>query len=320
MASDKEYLILNKRIKSTIQKAKRISIPGFDGVPVFYVVKFFVDGISKGYIAIRASAVAFNFSLAIFPAVMFLFTLIPFLPIKGLNNELLTIAKDILPNNAFSFLESTLVNTITTKNSKVLSFGVFASLLFSTNGIHSLIQAFNNTYHSIETRSWLAIRLVAIQLVFIISVLITTALILITFSHYAMDKLVEMEILQMNITFYLLVTGKWFIIIALFFFAISFLYYYAPAKKTEWKFISAGSTLATILALLTSLGFSYFVNNFGQYNKLFGSIGTMMVILLWLYFNSFALILGFELNASINTAHSNSKYKNDEEKNTGDQE
>jgi len=106
----------------------------------------------------------------------------------------------------------------------------------------------------------------------------------------------------MDITYYLITFGKWVVIIALFFFTISFLYYYAPAKKSDWKFISAGSTLATILALLTSLGFSYFVNNFGQYNKLYGSIGTLMVILLWLYFNSFALILGFELNASINNA------------------
>jgi membrane protein len=114
--------------------------------------------------------------------------------------------------------------------------------------------------------------------------------------------MVEFEILQMNITYYLISSAKWVVIIALFFFSISFLYYFAPAKKTDWKFISAGSTLATTLALLTSLGFSYFVNNFGQYNKLYGSIGTIMVILLWIYFNSFALILGFELNASINNA------------------
>ncbi|MDA3779886.1 MAG: YihY/virulence factor BrkB family protein, partial [Bacteroidales bacterium] len=109
-------------------------------------------------------------------------------------------------------------------------------------------------------------------------------------------------IMQTNFTYYFITFGKWIIIIAFFFFAISSLFYLAPAKKTKWRFISVGSTLATILTLLTSLGFSYFVNNFGQYNKLYGSIGTLMVILIWLYFNSFAILLGFELNASINNA------------------
>ncbi|MCK7528781.1 MAG: YihY/virulence factor BrkB family protein [Ignavibacteriales bacterium] len=88
------------------------------------------------------------------------------------------------------------------------------------------------------------------------------------------------------------------------------LYFLCTYEETRWRFISAGSTMATILALITSLGFSYFVNNFGQYNKLYGSIGTIMVILLWLYFNSFALILGFELNASINNARYKKHYLN----------
>ena len=139
-------------------------------------------------------------------------------------------------------------------------------------------------------------------IVFMIFILIATSVLLITFGQYVLNQLVDANILEMDIRYYLVLTAKWLIVIALFFFSISFLYYFAPAKKDQWKFISAGSTLATILALLSSLGFSYFVNNFGAYNKLYGSIGTIMVVLLWLYFNSFALILGFELNASINNA------------------
>ncbi|MFC2096384.1 YihY/virulence factor BrkB family protein [Bacteroidota bacterium] len=293
---------LSTQILNFKAKAKKVSIPGFDGVPIYYVIKFFISGAKNGYLATRASAIAFNFALAIFPTMLFLFTLIPFIPVQNLQIELLTLIKDFLPQNAFQYFESTLVSVVTIKKIGVFSFGAFASLIFSTNAVHALIQAFNNTYHTIDTRNWTAIRVVSTFLVFMIFILIATAVLLITFGQFILTSLVEVKIIETNIIYYFITLIKWLIIVALFFFSISFLYYYAPAKKSKWKFISAGSTLATILALLTSLGFSYFVNNFGQYNKLYGSIGTIMVVLLWLYFNSFALILGFELNASINNA------------------
>ncbi|MCD4833126.1 MAG: YihY/virulence factor BrkB family protein [Bacteroidales bacterium] len=300
--SIKKDSFLNTKIGNFKAKAKNVSMPGFDGVPIYYVFKFFISGAKNGYLATRASAIAFNFALAIFPTMLFIFTLIPFIPVKNLQIELLELIKDFLPQNASQYFESTLISVVTVKKIGVFSFGAFASLIFSTNAVHALIQAFNNTYHTIDTRNWTAIRVVSTFLVFMIFILIATSVLLITFGQFFLTKLVEIEILQMNLTYYLITAGKWLVIIALFFFSISFLYYFAPAKKAQWKFISSGSTLATILALLTSLGFSYFVNNFGQYNKLYGSIGTIMVILLWLYFNSFALILGFELNASINNA------------------
>ncbi|OFX89921.1 MAG: hypothetical protein A2W99_08850 [Bacteroidetes bacterium GWF2_33_16] len=294
---------INAQLIKIIDWAKRITVPGFDGVPLYDVSKFFISGIHKGYLATRASSIAFNFALALFPTVLFLFTLIPFIPISNLQTELLQLIHDFLPGNAYRFFETTLVSVVTQKKGGVLSFGAITSLLFASSGIHSLIDAFNNSYHTIETRNWLAIRIVSTILVFVLFFLLTFALLIIVFSQFAINALVNYHILQVNLTYYLIIAGKWIVVAALFFFAISFLYYHAPSKKTQWRFISAGSTMATILAILTSLGFSYFVNNFGQYNKLYGSIGTVMVILLWLYFNSFALILGFELNASINNAH-----------------
>lgn len=300
--STKNTSFLNTKISILKTKAKEASVPGFDGVAIHYVIKFFMSGAKNGYLATRASAIAFNFALAIFPTMLFLFTLIPFIPVKNLQVELLTLIKDFLPQNAFQYFESTLVSVVTVKKIGVFSFGALASLVFSTNAVHALIQAFNNTYHTIDTRNWTAIRVVSTFLVFMIFILIATSVLLITFGQFILTSLVEVKILKLDFIYYIIATGKWLVIIALFFFSISFLYYFAPAKKSQWKFISAGSTLATILALLTSLGFSYFVNNFGQYNKLYGSIGTIMVVLLWLYFNSFALILGFELNASINNA------------------
>jgi membrane protein len=132
--------------------------------------------------------------------------------------------------------------------------------------------------------------------------MISLAGFLVIFGKMAVDRLVQVGILEKHLVLYLLISLKWILIILLLFMAISALYYLAPAKRTDFKFLSPGSTLATMLFILTSLGFSAYVNSYGQYNKLYGWIGTLMVILIWLYLNSIALLVGFELNVSIKAA------------------
>jgi membrane protein len=143
---------------------------------------------------------------------------------------------------------------------------------------------------------------IALLLVGIVSGLITLAIAIITFGQHIIDYLVYNDYLKDHFTVNLLTVGKWLVIILIFFVANSFLYYLAPAKKTKWRFISAGGTLATVLSIITFVGFSYYINNFGQYNKLYGSIGTLLVIMLLMYILSMILLIGFELNASINEA------------------
>ena len=133
--------------------------------------------------------------------------------------------------------------------------------------------------------------------------LISLAGSLVIFGKLAVNRLAELDMIEKTMVFYILIAIKWILIILLLFLAISFLYYLAPARRTEFRFFSPGSILATGLFILTSLGFSAYVNNFGHYNKLYGSIGTLMVILLWLYLNSIALLIGFELNVSIKAAN-----------------
>ncbi len=283
-------------------KAKKITLPGFDGMPLYDVMAFFFRGIIEGAITTRASSIAFNFYLAIFPSIIFIFTLIPFIPIDNFQIELLSLLENFMPNNAFLALQGTLEDIITNQRSSLLSFGFLAAVIFSTNGFNSMIEAFNATIHTVDTRSWLAQRVISLFLSFIVFSLTIIAVSLIVFSQWALDFLVDYNIIKEAFTIYLLDAGKWFVIVALFFFTISFLYYLAPAKKTRWRFISAGSTLSTMLTIAISLGFSFYINNFGQYNSLYGSIGTILVILVWLYLNSITLLIGYELNASIKDA------------------
>jgi len=271
-------------------------------MPIYDVADFFFTGIQRGSIVTRAQSLAFSFFLAIFPAIIFLFSLIPYVPIGNFQNEILNIIEGVLPQNAYSTVRSTIEDIIRIQRGGLLSVGFVMALYFTTNGFMTMMRGFNSSYHVVESRTPFQQRKVAIVLTFILSILLIVSTTLIIFSEVATKYLVTHSILKSKTQILLLTLGKWTVVMSLFFFAISFLYYYAPAVKKNYRFISAGSTLATLLSIVVSTGFAYFVNNFGQYNKIYGSIGTLIVIMLWIYFNSVILILGFELNASIENA------------------
>ncbi len=293
-----------KRLGERIaEKAQKVSFPFFDGVPIYDVALFFWRSIVSGAITTRASAIAFSFFIAFFPALIFLFTLIPYIPINNFQNELFMMIKHVVPESTFATIEDTLMDIIMQPRGDLLSLGFFMALIFSTNGLASMMSAFDATVHSIKRRNWLSQRMAAIILLFILLVLLTIAIALLTSGQTFIDFLVEKSILRDSLTVYLLTFGKWVITVSMFFFAYSFLYYMAPAKKSKWRFISAGGTLATILSIGTIVGFTYYINNFSQYNKLYGSIGTLLIVLLLMYVMSLILLIGFELNASIYQAH-----------------
>lgn len=283
------------------EKLRALTLPGFDKVPIFEVFRFFFEGFQKGALVTRASAIAFNLMLAMLPSTIFLFTLIPFIPISNFQNELVDLFGSILPENAYSFMETTIVDVITRKSGTLLLFMFLATLLFSTNGIHAIVHAFNVSTHEFDTRSWVAQRKIAIVLLLTILLLIAVSVSLIIFGKTLIESLME----DTNLLYYIFITLKWLVIFIILYLAISSLYYLAPARRSEFRFFSAGSSLATLLFVLTSMGFSWYVNHFGQWNKLYGSIGTLMVILVWLYLNSITLLIGFELNVSIRTANRN---------------
>lgn len=294
-----------KRIgEKIVERAKKVSLPFFDGVPIYDVTLFFWRSIVDGSITTRASAIAFSFFIAFFPFIIFLFTLIPYIPINNFQNELFMLLQQVVPESTFATIEGTLMDIIMRPRGDLLSLGFFMAVVFSTNGLASMMSAFDATIHSIYRRSWLSQRLAALILLFILSILLTVAIALLTGGQLFIDYLQDHNIFRDSFTVYFLTFGKWVITLSMFFFAYSFLYYMAPAKKTKWRFISAGGTLATILSIITIAGFTYYINNFSQYNKLYGSIGTLLIILLLMYVMSLILLVGFELNASIYQAHS----------------
>ncbi|MFO7756556.1 MAG: YihY/virulence factor BrkB family protein [Bacteroidales bacterium] len=306
-----KLLFRNKHNTGRLEWLKKLVLPGFDRVPIYDVIIFFIRGFRKGALVTRASAIAFNLLLSLVPATFFLFTLIPYIPIPNFQNEVILLFESIMPERANDYFKQSIVEAITNRSDAFLIIMFLASAIMSTNGIHALINAFVVSDHKFETRSWIAQRKIAFFLFFIIGLLITISAILLIFGRSAVERLVQNNIIESSIVFYILLISKWVVIISLLFLAISFLYYLAPSRKARFRFISAGSSLATLLFISTSLGFSAYVNNFDQYNKLYGSMGTVLVILLWLYLNSITLLTGFELNASIKTANSNNSGNGD---------
>jgi len=301
------FIIYSPPVRKISDASKKLILPGFDGMPLYDVADFFFTGIQKGAIKTRASSVAYSFFLALFPAIIFLFSLIPYIPVKNFQPQLLALLQDIFPKDAYIAASSTIEDIVKHQRGGLLSLGFVMVVYFTTNGISALIDGFNKSYHVKETRKGMGQRLMAFTLTAILSLLIIFAIIIITTSESATQYLVTAGIIKSKGQIVLLYIGKWLVIIALFLFAISFLYYFGPALHKRWRFFSPGSLLAASLSILTSVGFGAFVNNFGNYNKLYGSIGTLIVIMLWIYYNALILIIGFELNASIDIAKSSKK-------------
>lgn len=289
---------VNIRNKRLVRWSKQIKFPGTKGLSAHEVISYFVRGLSKGSLNIRATSIAFHFLLALGPAIIFLLGLIPYLPIRNFQQGLMEILMEVIPKNSYAALEMLLQD----KHNGLQIFGFLVTLFFVQKGINGILEAFNATYHTMVTRRWIDRRLIAVGLFAILFVLVTLAAILLFFSNLGIKYLYMHGIIMDYGNYLLLQLGKWIIILTLTFLAISFLYYLAPSRKTRWRFFTPGSILATLLSIITSIGFSYFVNHFAPFNRFFGSIGTLIAVMLWMNFNALALLAGFELNASIRNA------------------
>lgn len=289
----------------SVTASKKIILPGFEGVPLYNVILFFIKGLQSSALGNQATSLSFRFFLAIFPGLIFIITLIPYIPIANFQDLLLQLLKDIMPHSAYQATQETFLDLIKNKQGGLLSFGFIFALYLATNGVFAMMSGFNESVHIVEKRPAYKIRLISLMLVGIITLLLTFSTALIVFSGWVFGYLLHHGIINDGISLYALLLGKWIILLGLLLTAVSFLYYFGPSGKVKYRFISAGSSLATVFIIIVSSGFAFYVNNFGSYNKLYGSIGTIIVVMLFINFNVFVILLGYELNSSIYLAKQN---------------
>jgi membrane protein len=290
-----------------IRWSKTFVIRGFYPLSLYHVMAFFAREIDQLTMFNRAASLSFNFMLAFFPGTIFLFTLIPYVPVVNFQKNLLSLLSTVLPYNAYMAFQATIEDIVRHQNGKLLSIGFITALYFATNGITILMRDFNKSSLVIEKRTWLKRRLIAAALTTVLSISLLVAITVMTISETTINYLKSHIDSEGHFWYYLVALLRWIILVAIFFFSISLLYRYGPAHKIKWKFLNTGAILATILAVLTTMGFNYYINNFASYNKVYGSIGTLIILMIWLHLNSLILLIGFELNASIDYSKRNIK-------------
>lgn len=284
-------------------RSKKIILPGFQGRPLFDVASFFFSQVKKVGLIDRARSIAFSFLTAIPAATIFICTLIPYLPVSHqIERQLLLITRDVTPNqNTYILVSRFLEDFLEKPRVGLLSFGFVLALFYSSNAMIGIMRSFNKSLiyntrrNALQTR-WMAIKLTTLVLCFIIA----SVIILVTQAELLRSILKTLHVSHNDHSARRLFrTLRWIVIIPLFYIAIACIYKYGPAVQERWSLWAPGTFLATFLTILTTMAFSYWVNRFGTYNKVYGSIGTVMILMLLVYFNSLVLLIGYELNVSI---------------------
>ncbi|MCF0039499.1 YihY/virulence factor BrkB family protein [Dyadobacter fanqingshengii] len=296
-----EKLLKNRQIKRLIVWLQQTVFLG-GTVSLYDILVNLVRSNRKYDIDQRASAVAYSLTLALFPAVIFLFTLIPYIPIEHLDQQIMDLLRENLPSGIYDDADQTIMDIISRPRSGVLSFGFIFAMIASTNGMMSLMRSFDMVYDDNDTRGFLKLRGIATLLTLLLIVVLFVSIILLIVGDGVMHILSEWNIVRetwmislLNITRYLISFGSLML-------TISMIYRYAPSHGRQFSFINAGAIISSVLIMLATYGFSFYLSRFSSYNKLYGSIGTMIALMIWLYLLAFVIILGFEINAGINTA------------------
>ena len=296
-------------INFLIKKSKNWSPAGFQGISLYAVLKYYGKNFSIPHLTERAAAISYNFIMAIPPTCLFIFTLIPSLPFvskSALKHQLHFLITDIIPAKAnnkgiIQFVDGFI------NGSKIglISFTFILSLLFASNAVMGLMRSFNKDYIGFKKVKGLKKRWIAIKLTILLFGLLMLCFILLLVQNNILNLI---GITNRHIR-HIILYGRWVFIIALIFYSYAFIYKYAPSTKKRWKLVSPGAVIATTLSIIATILFSAFVNNFGRYNILYGSIGSIMVVMIMIFLNSLVVLIGFEFNLSINTLKSISEEK-----------
>lgn len=298
-----QRIILTSRpVSYVIRKSKEISLPGFEGIPLYDVASFFLKQTQQIGLNERAAAIAFDFLMAVPPMAIFLFTLLANAPdSQRLYSEALILARQFSMNDDTYALIKSVMDDFFKPDSKLISLGLLAAIYFSSNAMITIMRTFNKSmlHIEVENRNFLQLRWMAIKLtVLIVMLIIATTLVLVTQGAilgkirnwlFLGDKSFEwiIQLVRLSISFFLV------------FLAIALIYKYAPAIEKKWKLNSPGALLATFMTIAFTYLFSYWVNNFAAYNKVYGSLGSILILMLLIFVNSLVLLIGFELNVSI---------------------
>lgn len=280
---------------------------------LYDVGRIFFYHLQKDDVFERASAMAFNFTVAMFPLLLFLLNTIPFIQFifpEVTTANILLFVGDILPDNIYDEAAPTIMDIVSKPRQSLLSLGFFLALYLSTNGVISMMNAFNAVYRTKEYRSFFRTRLIAVSIILVLVLSICGAVLVMLVGSDLLLRISEFDFVSNNIYYYSLAFFRFFVLLTLFMIATAYIFRFAPAVHDKWKFFSTGSVVAGFLITLGFFLFTFYLNNFNSYNKLYGSIGTMIAVMFWLWITSILVLIGFEINVSLDKARGKKRPEN----------
>ena len=294
-----DRIISSRPVQALLDWTRHHSLPGFEGIPIYNVSAFILRELKRESILVRANAMAFSFFLAMFPSLLVLIALIPLLPLDDFITTVQESILQLLPTQAAEYIIQVVDDFTTSNQTGVLSLGVLLTFWFASNGMMSMLRGFEKNYKiSYDPRSGLKRRFVALKLTVILGVTFVASMAVIVFGRQVLDITARWVDIS-SVRYQAILIIRWIAIFFLFYAGISVVYRYGPSIKTKISFFSPGTTFATAMSILTSTAFSYYINRFGNYNDLYGSIGAFMVLMIWMQINSIIILMGYELNAAI---------------------
>lgn len=298
----KRHLLYSRANRNLVAWAGGMRPPGFGGMDLFRISRFFFRAIHQGELVTRASAIAFRIFLALFPSLLVLLTLIPFIPVPHFQDTLLNTFHDLLPAEVYKFIEGLLHDLVVKKHSTLLSVSFVLGLFFASNSVAAILDGFSASYHVTTWHTPLKQRLLSLGLLLVIGLLCVMAAALLTLGNWTLNELrtagFEMNAIERWVFF----AAKGAVAALLTLFALSLLYYAGDPAARRFKLVTPGAVLAIVLVFLLSQALAFMFDHITDYNALYGSIGAIIAVQIWLYLNMLVILVGYELNASIATA------------------
>ena len=288
-------------IKQLVIVLQNIKLPWLQGISLYELLDFYISSIIKGALAYRAAAISWSFFMALFPFMLFIFNLIPFIPIKGFQKDFLFFVASAVPPNTYGAIENIINDILHNSQSGLLSWGFLLSVYLMTNGVNAIMSGFETSQHIIVKRAYFRQYFVALCISLLLTfILIVTVTAIIVFEVF-IQKTILQDVLPSTISdkISLIQLGRYVFVLLMIIFAIAVLFKFGIKQTRKRAFITIGTVFTTILIIVTSYFFGIWVVKFSKYNQLYGSIGTLLVVMFYLWVNCMVLLIGFELDAAI---------------------
>lgn len=284
-------------VRNLVKLLQLIKLPGFNGFSLYDLLETYTLGIIKGTFSSRASSIAYSFFMAIFPFLLFILNVIPYIRIENFQSRFLTFVNDLLPAQTHDFFYPVIEDIALNPRSSLLSFTFLLTLFLTANGVNAIFSAFEYSFYVTINRGFFKQYFVSILVAIFLAVILLITVGAILYGEYVInflkaDEYIENEILWINVLQYGLFAVMLYVVIAS-------LYHFGVKEGRETSFFSIGAIITTLLFLLTTYFFGVYINNFSQYNELYGSIGALLIMMVYIWINSNLLLLGFELNLSL---------------------